>query len=53
MIALLLVLALSLAGCGVFGGKGKPTTPTIGNRVPILSRIESSAKADPALSEAT
>lgn len=46
---LLLVLALSLSGCGIFGGKGKPTTPTVGNRVPILSRIESSAKADPAL----
>ena len=48
---LLLILALSLSGCGVFGGKGKPTTPTVGNRVPILSRIESGAKADPALSE--
>ena len=46
---LLLVLALGLSGCGVFGGKGKPTTPTVGNRVPILSRIESGAKADPAL----
>lgn len=47
---LLVVLALSLSGCGVFGGKGKPTTPTVGNRVPILSRIESGAKADPSLS---
>ena len=46
---LLAVLAVSLAGCGVFGGKGKPTTPTVGNRVPILSRIESGAKVDPAL----
>ncbi len=43
----LLTIALTLSGCGVFGGKGKPKTPTAGNRVPILSRIESSAKADP------
>lgn len=48
--ALLVVLALSLSGCGIFGGKGKPTTPTIGNRVPILSRVESGAKPDPSLS---
>jgi outer membrane protein assembly factor BamB len=46
---LVVVLALSLSGCGVFGGKGKPTTPTVGNRVPILSRVESGAKSDPGL----
>lgn len=46
---LAVVLALSLSGCGVFGGKGKPTTPTVGNRVPILSRVESGAKADAGL----
>lgn len=46
---LVVILALSLSGCGVFGGKGKPTTPTVGNRVPILSRVESGAKADPSL----
>lgn len=44
-----LILALGLSGCGVFGGKGKPTTPTVGNRIPILSRVESGAKIDPAL----
>lgn len=44
-----LVLAVALGGCGVFGGKDKPKTPTVGNRVPILSRIESGAKVDPAL----
>lgn len=44
-----LLMATSLAGCGVIGGKDKPTTPTIGNRVPVLSRIESGAKVDPAL----
>ncbi|MGN6356719.1 MAG: outer membrane protein assembly factor BamB family protein [Novosphingobium sp.] len=46
---LVVVLALSLSGCGVFGGKGKPTTPTVGNRVPILSRMESGAKPDAGL----
>jgi len=42
--------AASLTGCkgGLFGGNGK-TTPTIGNRTPILSRIESGAEVDPAL----
>jgi outer membrane protein assembly factor BamB len=44
-----LVLAVALGGCGVFGGKDKPKTPTVGNRVPILSRIESGAKVDPTL----
>lgn len=46
---LALALVLGLSGCGVFGGKGKPSTPTVGNRVPILSRVESGAKVDPAL----
>jgi outer membrane protein assembly factor BamB len=48
-VALASLLAFGLAGCGVFGGKGGPKTPTIGNRVPILSRIESGAKVDPSL----
>ncbi len=46
---MVLALAVALGGCGVFGGKGKPSTPTVGNRVPILSRVESGAKIDPAL----
>ena len=50
---LVLVAALSgaLAGCsgGLFGGGDKKTTPTVGERVPVLSRIESGAKADPEL----
>ncbi len=46
---LLLTLAASVAGCGVLGGKDPKTTPTIGNRSPILSRIESGAVVDPAL----
>jgi outer membrane protein assembly factor BamB len=45
------VLAVGLTGCkgGLFGGGKEKTTPTIGNRVPILSRIESGAEVDPAL----
>ena len=49
--ALALALALGLSACagGLFGGgKDKNVTPTVGNRVPILSRIEG-AKVDPAL----
>lgn len=44
------VLALALGGCGALGGKDKTrTTPTVGQRVPVLSKIESGAKVDPAL----
>ncbi|WP_395395834.1 PQQ-binding-like beta-propeller repeat protein [Novosphingobium sp. BL-8A] len=46
LIALALVAGLS--GCKT-GGKGRPKTPTVGERVPILSRIEAGAKVDPAL----
>ncbi|MCB2047072.1 MAG: PQQ-binding-like beta-propeller repeat protein [Novosphingobium sp.] len=49
-IALVALLAAGLAGCGVFGGKGGPKTPTVGERIPILSRIESGARVDPELS---
>lgn len=48
-VPLAVVLALSLAGCGVLGNKSKPATPTVGNRIPILSRVETGAKVDPAL----
>ena len=48
---LAVIMALGLAGCGVFGGKDKPSTPTLGNRIPILSKIDTSAKVDPALAE--
>ena len=44
-----LALMLTLSGCGIFGGKGGPKTPTIGNRIPILSRIDSGAKVDPGI----
>ncbi len=41
-------LAVALSGCSVFGKK-KAVTPTLGNRIPILSRIESGARVDLAL----
>lgn len=46
------ILALSLSACagGLFGGGDKTdATPTIGNRTPVLSRIESNVSVDPAL----
>ncbi len=45
------VFAAGLTGCkgGLFGGGDEKTTPTVGNRVPILSRIESGAEVDPSL----
>ena len=42
----------SMTACsgGLFGGgDGPKTTPTIGNRIPVLSRIETGAVVDPAL----
>ncbi len=45
---LALVLSLSACAGGLFG-PAKKSTPTVGNRVPILSRIESGAKVDPEL----
>ncbi len=48
--SLVFAMAAGLGGCGVIGGgKKKLTTPTVGNRVPVLSRIERDAKVDPAL----
>ena len=46
---LVVVLALAVAACGVLDGKKAKTTPTLGNRVPVLSRIESGARVDPSL----
>ena len=48
----LLLTALVVTGCsgGLFGGgDDKNVTPTVGNRVPVLSRVESGAVVDPAL----
>lgn len=47
--------ALALAGCGILGGGGgggnkKPKTPTLGQRVAILT-AESGVEADPALAD--
>lgn len=44
-------LALALTACsgGLFGGGGKKQTPTVGERVPILSRIENAVAVDPSL----
>ena len=47
---LALALVMGLSGCKIFGGKDDPKTPTVGERVPILSRIESGAEVDPTLS---
>ncbi len=45
-----LALLSSLSGCKIFGGgHGGPKTPTVGERIPILSRIESGAEVDPTL----
>jgi len=47
-----LVLLGSVAACsgGLFGGgDGPKKTPTIGERIPVLTRIESGAVVDPAL----
>lgn len=46
------LMTAGLTGCkgGLFGGgDDDDVTPTVGNRVPILSRIESGAEVDPAL----
>ncbi len=48
----LTIAALALAGCGVFGGGGdkKSRTPTIGERVPILTS-EAGVAVEPALAD--
>ncbi len=44
-------LALALSGCGVIGGKGnKPKTPTLGERIPILSS-ETAVDVDASLAD--
>ena len=48
---LVLALAVAVSGCGIIGGKGGPKTPTVGNRVAILSRIDSDARVDPTLAD--
>lgn len=48
-IPLAVLSAAALSGCGVFGGKEGPKTPTVGERVPVLSRVETGANPDPEL----
>ena len=48
MIALAAVSLLS--GCGLFRGEKKPTTPTLGERIPVLT-AEADVEVDPALAE--
>ena len=44
------VAAISLlGGCGLFGGRG-PTTPTVGERIPVLG-VEGQVEVDPALAD--
>ena len=49
-----LILAAAMAGllggCGILEGDGKPKTPTIGKRIPVLS-AETSIATDPALAD--
>ena len=45
---LLATTATVLSGCSVFRGDGPPTTPTVGNRTPILA-VGSSLEVDPAI----
>ncbi|MGY6552579.1 MAG: outer membrane protein assembly factor BamB family protein [Erythrobacter sp.] len=47
------LMATAVTGCGGGSGGKKKTTPTIGERVPILSRIESGAEVDKALADIT
>ncbi len=49
--ALVLIVMLALAGCGVFKGIGKkPKTPTVGERIPVLN-FETRAVAEPELKD--
>jgi outer membrane protein assembly factor BamB len=47
IVAALVCLSL-LAGCGVFGRNRRPTTPTVGQRIPVLGS-EGTVEADPLL----
>ena len=49
VIAAVAAVAL-LGGCGLFDGKGKPKTPTVGERIPVLT-AETTIEADPGLAD--
>ncbi|RVQ69822.1 pyrrolo-quinoline quinone [Croceicoccus ponticola] len=42
-------LAAMLSGCGALKGDGPEKTPTLGDRVPILSKVATGVEIDPAL----
>ena len=46
VLAAALVASLGACSGGLFGGGDEKATPTIGNREPILSRIEAGAEVD-------
>ena len=48
--AVVLGALFALSACGLFRGDGKPKTPVLGQRVPILVR-ESGVEVDPALAD--
>lgn len=55
-LAVLPLLLAGLAACGTLGIGGeekKPTTPTVGNRTPVLSRISQEVRPDPTLAGVT
>src|SRR3712207_959857 len=39
-----------LGGCGILGGKDKPKTPTVGNRIPVLA-AQQAVEVDPSLAD--
>ncbi|HEY8591741.1 MAG TPA: PQQ-binding-like beta-propeller repeat protein [Sphingomicrobium sp.] len=43
---LLVAAALAASGCGIIGGKGRPKTPVLGERIPVLTS-ETDVEADP------
>ena len=47
--ALAVGLAASVSACGIFQSDGPKQTPTVGDRTPVLSRIQTGAVVDPAL----
>lgn len=51
VMAALAMLGL-VSGCGLIGGGKKPSTPTVGKRVPVLT-TEASIEIDPALADVT
>lgn len=45
-----LAVATALSGCGIFKGGGKPKTPVLGDRVPVLTS-EVGAELDPSIAD--